>query len=50
MTATGPLLTLELVPIASGSGTAFSANAAYDERAAVLDEVVWQAGSVEIRL
>ncbi|HPA94978.1 MAG: hypothetical protein GX178_09810 [Acidobacteria bacterium] len=51
VTATGPLLTLELVPIASGSGTfAFSANAAYDERAAVLDEVVWQAGSVEIRL
>lgn len=51
VTATGTLLTLEFVPVASGSGTlAFSANAAFDADAAVLPGVAWQAGSVEVRL
>ena len=49
--ASGTLLTLELVPVASGSGTfAFSSNAAYDARAVALPGVNWQAGSVEVRL
>jgi hypothetical protein len=51
VTASGTLLTLEFVPVASGSGAfAFSANAAFDASAAPLSAVTWQAGSIEVRL
>ncbi|HSM51475.1 MAG TPA: cohesin domain-containing protein [Thermoanaerobaculia bacterium] len=51
VTASGTLLTLEFVPVASGSGAfAFSSNAAFDADAAPLAGVAWQAGSIEVRL